>query len=102
MLLYIALVFNEKHYKSIKKQLMKNYNSILLSLGIGLAVGGILGVLFAPDKGSETRKKIKQSGSKLTKTVSDKINVTKTNLDKMKEKYKMNVDGIDETGNEFI
>jgi gas vesicle protein len=81
---------------------MKNYSNVLLSLGIGLAAGGILGILFAPDKGSETRRKIKQSGSKLSKTVNDKINITKNNLDKMKEKFKMNVDGVEETGSEFI
>ena len=42
---------------------MKSVNSNL-ALGLlgGLAVGAILGILFAPDKGSETRKKIADKG----------------------------------------
>ncbi|HYM92552.1 MAG TPA: YtxH domain-containing protein [Chitinophagaceae bacterium] len=51
---------------------------------LGAAIGGILGILFAPGKGSETRKKLLAKGSDLT--------------DAMKEKIK---DFIEEFKNEF-
>lgn len=39
----------------------------------GLAVGVVLGILFAPDKGSETRKKIADQGRDLKDRFSDFI-----------------------------
>ena len=44
---------------------MKNTSKILIALGAGVAIGGLLGVLFAPAKGNETRKKISEGGKKL-------------------------------------
>ena len=45
---------------------MKNTTKILIALGAGAAIGGILGVLFAPDKGVNTRHKIADQGRKLS------------------------------------
>lgn len=39
----------------------------------GAAVGAILGILLAPDKGSETRKKIAKKGNDLSGSVKDGI-----------------------------
>ena len=39
----------------------------------GIAIGGALGILFAPDKGSETRKKISTKGTDLTNSIKDKF-----------------------------
>lgn len=52
---------------------MKNTSKILIALGSGLAIGGMLGVLFAPDKGTETRKKISESGKKLSENVKGEL-----------------------------
>lgn len=52
---------------------MNNTGKILTALGIGVAAGAILGILFAPDKGSETRKKIAEKGRKLSEAVKEKI-----------------------------
>lgn len=63
---------------------MKTNKTILGVMG-GLAIGTVIGVLFAPDKGSKTRKKIvdkstdatdqlKSQFEKAVNTVSDKYN----------------------------
>ena len=52
---------------------MKNNNVLLGILG-GVAVGAALGILFAPAKGSETRKKIADKGNDLK----DLLQVAKT------------------------
>lgn len=50
---------------------MKNPGGILAALLGGVILGGIVGVLFAPESGQETRKKIadalEKRGIKLTK-----------------------------------
>ena len=42
---------------------------ILGGILFGAAVGSLLGVLFAPDKGSETRKKYKKKGEDLIEEI---------------------------------
>lgn len=50
-----------------------NTGKVLLGVLAGAAVGASLGILFAPDKGSETRKKIAQKGVDIKDTVKDKF-----------------------------
>lgn len=40
----------------------------------GIAVGAAAGILFAPDKGTNTRRKISQKGEDLIEGVRDKLN----------------------------
>jgi len=44
---------------------------IVLGVIAGIAAGTLLGVLIAPDKGSETRRKIRQKGDDLVEGVKD-------------------------------
>lgn len=51
---------------------MKTSNLLVGLLG-GLAAGAVLGVLFAPEKGSETRRKITEKGSELANSIKAKL-----------------------------
>jgi gas vesicle protein len=56
---------------------MKNTNNSLKLIGailIGAAIGGTLGILFAPNKGSDTRKKISKKGEDITDSLKEKFN----------------------------
>ena len=46
---------------------------VLLGVLAGVAAGALLGVLFAPDKGSETRKKMLAKGDDLTDAMKEKF-----------------------------
>jgi gas vesicle protein len=49
-------------------------NKALLGFLAGAAVGAIAGILFAPDKGSETRRKISKKTGDVTDTVKNAFN----------------------------
>lgn len=42
---------------------MNIYGKVLIGLGCGIAAGTVLGILFAPGKGSETMRKISEGAS---------------------------------------
>lgn len=60
-------------------------NKIILGLIGGLATGAILGVLFAPDSGKKTRKKITDKSKELKDNVKNDVDKL---LQKIDEKYK--------------
>jgi gas vesicle protein len=52
---------------------MNNNTKLIMALLGGAAIGAALGILFAPDKGSATRKKIFDSAKDLANTLEKKI-----------------------------
>lgn len=64
---------------------MNNSGKILAAAAAGIAAGAVLGILFAPDKGTETRKKITDQGKKIADGVKDKLNKSKEKLNGLKE-----------------
>lgn len=47
---------------------------VLLGVVAGAAVGAVLGILFAPDKGSNTRRKIARKGEDFVGDIKEKAN----------------------------
>ncbi|GAB2824362.1 YtxH domain-containing protein [Ferruginibacter profundus] len=64
---------------------MNNTGKILTAVAAGVAAGAVLGILFAPDKGSETRKKINEQGKKIAHNVKDSFEKGKEKLNGLKE-----------------
>jgi gas vesicle protein len=50
-----------------------NSKKALLGVLAGIATGAVLGILFAPKKGSDTRKDIARKGEDLAEALNDKI-----------------------------
>lgn len=50
-------------------------SNIVLGILAGAAVGAVLGILFAPDKGSNTRRKITRKGEDMVEDLKDKASL---------------------------
>jgi len=73
---------------------MGNTNKVHTALGIGLAAGAVLGVLFAPRKGAETRDMMSKKSQAFADEINDGIAEGKKKLNTLK-------DGLREGKNHF-
>lgn len=77
---------------------MENSGKVVGALILGAAVGAALGILFAPDKGSETRKKIFNGAKDVADDITDKV---KEGVSKFKNKAEDFADKAEQKANEF-
>ncbi|MFD1629614.1 YtxH domain-containing protein [Pseudopedobacter beijingensis] len=70
---------------------MTDNTKTAIALLAGLAAGAALGLLFAPDKGSETRDKISDSLKNLGDSIREKAAEEIDNLSDLKEKIVKNI-----------
>ena len=68
---------------------------VLLGMLAGVATGALLGILFAPDKGSQTRKKILSMGEDYADSLKDKFNEFVDNMTN-------STDGIRKEGEDLL
>ena len=87
---------------------MTNTGKIITALLAGAAAGAVLGILFAPEKGSETRKKVSDEGKRLAQSLKEKFNLArekyeegKSNLQQSMEEMEARSDRMREKRNEY-
>jgi gas vesicle protein len=71
---------------NIKNKVMNDNSKVLIGLLTGLAAGAALGLLFAPEKGSETRDRLSQSLKDLGDSIKDRAAEEIENLANIKDK----------------
>ena len=74
-----------------------NKGNVVLGVLAGVAVGAILGVLFAPDKGSETRKKIAEKASEGAEDLKGKFNDLVASISEKLEEYQEDAEEVRKT-----
>ena len=81
---------------------MKNNSKVLIALASGIAVGGMLGLLFAPNKGSKTRKKIADAEKTLSNSIKETFNRGKDKFSDLKDGMKEKIEALNEKVKEFV
>jgi len=72
---------------------------VLLGLLAGVAAGALLGVLFAPDKGTVTRKKISKKGEDYADSLKEKFDEFLETISDKFEEVKEDVSDFTKQGN---
>lgn len=70
---------------------MSDNSKVVAALLVGLAAGAALGILFAPDKGNETRDKLTESLKNLGESIKETASAEIENLMNFKDKVVSNV-----------
>ncbi len=81
---------------------MNDNSKVVIALLAGLAAGAALGLLFAPESGTETRDKLSQSLKDLGDSIKDKAADEINNLTSLKDKVVDTIKGkLREVENEY-
>jgi gas vesicle protein len=78
---------------------MTNTAKIITAIAAGAVAGAVLGVLFAPDKGTETRRKVSEEGKRLAQTLREKFNRMKERSDEVVGTIQESIDELEAKAN---
>lgn len=79
-----------------------NIQNVLTGLLVGLTTGAILGVLYAPDKGSSTRKKISQKSDAYLNEMGEKFDELVDGVSRKSKNLRKEVELMTENGKKKI
>ncbi len=82
------ILLSLQHYKTFN---MNDTTKILIAFAAGAVAGAAVGILFAPDKGSETRRRIGEQGRKMADSMKNKLLAGKEKFDTLKEGIRQTV-----------
>ena len=68
--------------------------AFIAGLAVGAIVGGMAGLLFAPEAGDETRKKLQEKSKELTEDLHDKFDDFKDTVNDALENVKTKVEDV--------
>jgi len=95
----LFLTFRKSRNFLKQLNMASNASNTVIALLAGAAVGAGLGLLFAPDKGTETRKKIKQKFNDSKDNLSDKLDEL---VDALKGKISAVEHSFDQSLNQLV
>jgi gas vesicle protein len=81
---------------------MNNSGRLLTAFAAGAVTGVVLGILFAPDKGSETRRKIRDAGKKLADGCEKSMRKGKEKLSGLKGDFRDKMETTAERMKEYV
>lgn len=64
---------------------MNNSSKLLLAFAAGAVAGAVAGILLAPDKGSETRRKMREGGEKLADDLRQRFEEAKARFESLQK-----------------
>jgi hypothetical protein len=78
---------------------MKNSTKVLTALAAGMAAGGAMGVLFAPGRGSDSRKKFDEKVKEFSKVLNgecsrEQLKMVKAKLEQHRERLEKHIEKI--------
>ena len=77
-------------------------SKIITGLLIGAAAGAILGILYAPEKGEDTRKKLGKKGADLKDTIKTRVNELVDSIADQFENAKNQADDLVQEGKDKV
>lgn len=86
---------------------MKSAEKIIISFATGVGLGALLGILFAPEKGSDTRRNIKDKAEEYYHKMGDMLEEVKEKAIRKRNEIQENIheliaEGEDELTDELI